>query len=1317
VVLYSNGVAIATNLTDSEGWYYFSNLGDAIYSVAVDTNDAAFPAGLMQTFDPDGALDSFATNIVVSGGSVVSVGGVSCTDCDLSIDFGYRYAGNNSLSGTIGLDAQPYDGLMNGMNHQRGGGGRIALSERQVYLYLWNDDGDGIIESGEYVLISSTFTDSQRRLSVHGPAQRRRRRPVHRLEHRAGGLPEADDHQRLDPGVTVTETVNAQGNTVSAYLVVDIIQDTDIYNMDFAYRSTVDYDYGDLPQSYQTLGPDGARHIVPAVPNLFLGATVDTEPNGLPSPGPTATIWTEATTRTGWMVISMAVSSTGGNGSGVYTNVFTVDPQGVFDASSTPLYARFRLFPSQPLFPSLAYAGTADNGEVEDYLWHLAGIGDYVWSDVNGDGIQDAGEPPMAGVRVFADLNDDGIWQAGEPVSITDENGLYSLGGLIPGTYSVRVDESTLPTGAQPSYDLDGIETPHVASVAINQLDQFVSTADFGYVPPASIGKRVWFDENRDGIQNANETNGIPNIPVLLLDKGGTIVAETTTSMDGYYLFAGVPAGTYRVQFDLTSVSTNEMMSPSKVGGDDEIDSDAIAGTTASYAWTDEFSVSGGQELMTVDLGITTRTPTRTELGGVWGEWAEGRARVAWRTESEFSTAGFLVSRVDPETLAETRLGGRLLPSSFQESGAVYRVDDPEAGGEGGEGLYRMVEVELSGQFHDLGIHAVRFDAPAPEAKASRVPAKTLPVMKVARRIGPESSPVLKVHVREEGIHGIALTAIAAGMGRSLEDVEALAQAGSLRIARQGMAVPVWHDAARGRLLFHAAAPVRNWYAHADAYLISVGEGRAMVRREPGATAGESVFPVTLHFEENRFLFNMTRMPADFYFWEGVVSGADDQLSPRLPLDLSGHAGGDVQIKVRLMGWSSTTNDPDHHAEFHFNGQLAGEIAFDGQEVAEAVFTVPAAAVSNGLNTLMVHGRMAPDQSHSFFVVDWVEATLDRHLAPLPVPAHIRPGGASAVSAQAFAEPLAIALDEAGNVPFGLPMTTGPCPPKPGRLRLRRRAVRGGRDPCRGDAGAGACRRRGLVHGGGQRHRLSGGGLARPGARRAGARGLPGGAGVARRPGGVRRCLRPGGRGRAHAGGDSRPAAPSRGNMGCVAPYGGAGGERPLRLSGRNLRRSQPSAASAGPDSGGRLRLGRTSGGSRRGRPAGHGHRPPAGADRGGPVRHDRQDQGLRIRVWFGMAEPAGPGGRQCRRGGRFHRRQCAVGQHGRAALFGGRTHRTGRDTGRSSAHQSAEPGSGTGPDSSTTSATAPSRAWRLNSCCGIPMWRPWQMPNARRSR
>jgi hypothetical protein len=148
-----------------------------------------------------------------------------------------------------------------------------------------------------------------------------------------------------------------------------------------------------------------------------------------------------------------------------------------------------------------------------------------------------------------------------------------------------------------------------------------------------------------------------------------------------------------------------------------------------------------------------------------------------------------------------------------------------------------------------------------------------------------------------------------------------------------------------------------------------------------------------------------------------------------LPLDLSGHAGGDVRLTVRLMGWSSTTNDPDHFAEFSFNGLPAGSIEFDGQDVAEARLAIPAAWVSNGVNTLMVHGVMPPDRSHSFFVVDWVEASFDCALAPEAAAAHFGVGGATSASAGAFAEPLAMVLDGAGS-PTWIADETGSLPAK-----------------------------------------------------------------------------------------------------------------------------------------------------------------------------------------------------------------------------------------------------------------------------------------------
>ncbi|HRT06507.1 MAG TPA: C25 family cysteine peptidase, partial [Kiritimatiellia bacterium] len=334
----------------------------------------------------------------------------------------------------------------------------------------------------------------------------------------------------------------------------------------------------------------------------------------------------------------------------------------------------------------------------------------------------------------------------------------------------------------------------------------------------------------------------------------------------------------------------------------------------------------------------------------------------------------------------------------------------------GEEQTYRLEEVELSGEIRDLGIHEVRFDEPAAPTAVSRSALAAKPAAKAVRPknlAGP--SAVLKVQVDREGLYGVSWQAIADGMGLAPADVRALAEAGSLKIARQGEAVPALVDAARERLVFHARSPVRSWYAHADAYLVSVGEGAAMPRRAPGAASGATVFPTTIRFEQNDYLFNMNRMPDDFYFWIPVMSGFGELSVTNVPLDLGGYAGGDVALTVRLMGWSSSTNYPDHLARFAFNGVELGTISFDGQDVAEARLVVPAAAVASGANALTIEGILQPGRAESFFVVDWIEATFARELDPGIPSAMFGPNGAGAVSAQAFAEPLAVAVDAAGR--------------------------------------------------------------------------------------------------------------------------------------------------------------------------------------------------------------------------------------------------------------------------------------------------------------
>ena len=65
----------------------------------------------------------------------------------------------------------------------------------------------------------------------------------------------------------------------------------------------------------------------------------------------------------------------------------------------------------------------------------------FVWNDVDGDGIQDAGEPGIGGAVISID---------GVAVTATTENGYYEL-SLEPGaTYSSRCRFRTMPCHLQP---------------------------------------------------------------------------------------------------------------------------------------------------------------------------------------------------------------------------------------------------------------------------------------------------------------------------------------------------------------------------------------------------------------------------------------------------------------------------------------------------------------------------------------------------------------------------------------------------------------------------------------------------------------------------------------------------------------------------------------------------------------------------------------------------------------------------------------------------------------------------------------------------
>jgi hypothetical protein len=76
-----------------------------------------------------------------------------------------------------------------------------------------------------------------------------------------------------------------------------------------------------------------------------------------------------------------------------------------------------------------------------DITVHWNGV---VFYDVNGDGVQDHGEPGLSGYKVYLDLDNDGKWEPGEPMAVSDATGAYSFGQLPAGKFVARV---ILPNG------------------------------------------------------------------------------------------------------------------------------------------------------------------------------------------------------------------------------------------------------------------------------------------------------------------------------------------------------------------------------------------------------------------------------------------------------------------------------------------------------------------------------------------------------------------------------------------------------------------------------------------------------------------------------------------------------------------------------------------------------------------------------------------------------------------------------------------------------------------------------------------------------
>ncbi|MBN8820600.1 MAG: DUF11 domain-containing protein [Spirosoma sp.] len=181
----------------------------------------------------------------------------------------------------------------------------------------------------------------------------------------------------------------------------------------------------------------------------------------------------------------------------------------------------------------------------------LASLGDFVWIDLNKDGIQDGIEPGIEGVKVTLFING-----GASTTTTTDASGLYSFTGLTPGNSFSYAVGFTVPTGYTTTIPLSGTDkakdsdadliTGKSASVTLAP-GEFNQTLDAGYIAPelpaaiASLGDFVWLDSDKNGIQDFGEP-GIQGVTAILYINGASS-ATTVTNASGFYSFTGLTPG------------------------------------------------------------------------------------------------------------------------------------------------------------------------------------------------------------------------------------------------------------------------------------------------------------------------------------------------------------------------------------------------------------------------------------------------------------------------------------------------------------------------------------------------------------------------------------------------------------------------------------------------------------------------------------------------------------------------------------------------------------------------------------------------------
>ncbi len=359
---------------------------------------------------------------------------------------------------------------------------------------------------------------------------------------------------------------------------------------------------------------------------------------------------------------SITITVTGGTGPFTYSidGGVTTSPNNVFSSLRAGTYDIIVLDANgcSASDPGISISAPVCNGAV----------GDFLWEDIDGNGIQDPGEPTISDIRVEL-YNHLGNLIA---IQITDSNGQYYFDDVPPGDYYVRFipgDEytSTFPNSSgntNSDSDVDGTNGEHTTPIFTLGPGEIDLSRDYGVFKCAKIGELVWFDLNENSTWQNNE-NGINGLKVELYRNVGPfyVKVETlytdhkpgTASDDGYFKFCVAP-GEYYVKFN--NPPNRLVAAMANIGSNENIDSDVTG--AFGPGTTDAFMVESGDEKCDIGAGFY---PAGTIGDFVWQDNnADGQ-----RDATEPGVRGVEIQAIN--------LDGEMIATATSDSDGRYMLD------------------------------------------------------------------------------------------------------------------------------------------------------------------------------------------------------------------------------------------------------------------------------------------------------------------------------------------------------------------------------------------------------------------------------------------------------------------------------------------------------------------------------------------------------------------------------------------------------------------------------------------------------------------